>query len=160
MEDRQLKPKNVHVVRSKGRKYYYHRPTKTRIFGEPDETRFWNRVNELNGQLIERRGGFHKSKADRGSIYFIRAESGPIKIGFTMDAPEKRWVQLQQNNFEELTLVSSISPATEKMEKALHKKLDDHRIRGEWYRPDPAVSEAFADLFHEVTSEKMKKTAR
>lgn len=50
--------KNIHVIKSKGKVYYYHRPTRTRIkaaFGTPE---FIDELNQLNGRApVLPRGG-------------------------------------------------------------------------------------------------------
>jgi Meiotically Up-regulated Gene 113 (MUG113) protein len=70
-------------------------------------------------------------------VYFIQAESGPIKIGFTTDV-RMRLAALQTATAEELTLVG-IMPGDEKDEAALHARFASSRIRGEWFRPDEEI---------------------
>jgi len=70
-------------------------------------------------------------------VYFIQAESGPIKIGFTTDV-RGRMAALQTATAEELTLVG-IMPGDEQEEAALHARFGSSRIRGEWFRPDEEI---------------------
>ena len=67
-----------------------------------------------------------------GFIYFIRSGSrGPIKIGYTAD-PIARLSQLQVANPCELKLLGCV-PGTLDVERAIHRELSGHRLRGEWY---------------------------
>jgi Meiotically Up-regulated Gene 113 (MUG113) protein len=70
-------------------------------------------------------------------VYFIQAESGPIKIGFTTDV-RGRMAALQTATAEELTLVG-IMVGEQQDEAALHARFAPSRIRGEWFRPDPEI---------------------
>ena len=69
-------------------------------------------------------------------IYFIRAgKSGPIKIGWTNVAVEKRLAQLQTGNHVELHVMGTMV-GDEAKERLLHKQFEALRIRQtEWFRP-------------------------
>jgi hypothetical protein len=65
-------------------------------------------------------------------IYFIQnVETGHIKIGYAA-SPEKRLNGLQTGSPHELKLLHSI-PGTPADEATLHKKFQQHRLRGEWF---------------------------
>ena len=71
-------------------------------------------------------------------IYFIQAgAAGPVKIGIS-DNPERRLQQLQGAHHEELRLLSSVE-GTVWAERRIHALLEEHRLRGEWFAPDPIV---------------------
>lgn len=74
-----------------------------------------------------------------GFVYFIQAggSDGAIKIGWADDV-EKRRSDLQTANPEELRIIG-VKAGVRDMEKALHRKLAPHRIRGEWFRAAPEV---------------------
>lgn len=65
-------------------------------------------------------------------VYFIQAESGPIKIGVAID-PQSRLNTLQCSHFEKLTLLF-ISPGGRELEQECHRIFAKCRIRGEWFR--------------------------
>ena len=70
-------------------------------------------------------------------VYFIQAESGPIKIGFSLDV-RRRHRALQQAHFEKLTVLGYII-GTEELEKSLKVSMRSNQIRGEWFRPTSEV---------------------
>ena len=74
-----------------------------------------------------------------GEVYFLQAEKGPIKIGFSLDVP-KRIAGIQAGMREILTLLGRI-PGDRRTEYFFHKTLAAHRIGGEWFFPDPPVLE-------------------
>lgn len=71
-------------------------------------------------------------------IYFVQeGQDGPIKIGVAKQ-PADRVRQLQGANSRPLIL-RGVKTGFVKDERALHKKLDAFRIRGEWFSPEPEV---------------------
>jgi hypothetical protein len=71
-------------------------------------------------------------------VYFIRAgEGGPVKIGTAIDV-RARFSTLQTGHYERLTLIRQVEGA-EAQERWLHAQFDTLRIRGEWFRFDPAM---------------------
>lgn len=66
-------------------------------------------------------------------IYFIQAENGPIKIGYSRSL-EKRLKSLQASNGQKLTVLGTMK-GTLKDEKSLHEKFSDYKISSEWFRP-------------------------
>lgn len=74
------------------------------------------------------------------TVYFVRRKddaSGPIKIGFT----RKLDARLQQLNSEYpggVELLASCKGGAA-LEGAIHRRLADHRIDGEWFQAAPAV---------------------
>lgn len=72
-------------------------------------------------------------------VCFIQAgESGPIKIGFA-DNPIARMASLQTGHYQELRLLWATGGKTEGYEQHLHSRYALDRIRGEWFRPSPAL---------------------
>ncbi len=68
-------------------------------------------------------------------IYFIRAkDNGLIKIGCTYDLKE-RFSQINNNSPVELELLGAINGNVE-IEKRLHKRFGEYRIKGEWFKPE------------------------
>lgn len=70
-------------------------------------------------------------------IYFVQAASGPVKIGFTNDW-QKRRAALQSGSPERHVLLL-LMPGEPADEKALHRVFVEHRVRGEWFAPVPAL---------------------
>lgn len=71
-------------------------------------------------------------------VYFIRSgTNGPIKIGRTKNAKERRHA-LQLATHSPLTLLATMR-APFWAEGYLHQFYSDERIRGEWYRPSPRL---------------------
>lgn len=66
-------------------------------------------------------------------IYFIQAESGPVKIGTSASA-HSRLTTLQTANHEHLTLLG-LMDGGEVEEAAWHRRFSHLRIHGEWFEP-------------------------
>jgi hypothetical protein len=73
------------------------------------------------------------------AVYFFQAgENGPIKIGYASNI-RHRLENIQTGNHEEIRVLGWICPATKNMEREIHGRIKEHRIRGEWYRPTSEV---------------------
>lgn len=64
-------------------------------------------------------------------VYFIESE-GKIKIGISRNV-QARLSQIRGHSGTPAKLIASV-PGTRHVEKALHKKLTQHRISGEWFQ--------------------------
>lgn len=72
------------------------------------------------------------------TVYFIQADgSGSIKIGYTKHL-NSRVKGLQTSSPVPLKLITSMKGGRS-IERALHARFSDLRIRGEWFRPDPEL---------------------
>lgn len=88
-------------------------------------------------------------KHPKGYVYFIQGEcGGAIKIGYSV-SPEKRLKELQ-TGYPDTLIVILMVPGDESTERALHRKFDASRLKGEWFRPDNYVIEAIKDLQRKV----------
>lgn len=70
------------------------------------------------------------------TIYFITEDpyQNRVKIGWTFDV-KKRIKQLQTGSPNKLRIYEKLTSINcEKVEKILHKKLEDRKINGEWFR--------------------------
>ena len=77
-----------------------------------------------------------------GFVYFIQAGAGgPIKIGYTSNAPQKRMVKIQTDCPWAVRLLGAVE-GTEADEKAFHDRFAHLRNRGEWF--DPCTELTFA----------------
>jgi DNA-binding MarR family transcriptional regulator len=76
-----------------------------------------------------------------GVVYFIgNANSGPIKIGFTSsEEPSNRLRSLQTASPVELKVLGYINGGA-KVEGRIHSFLHLHRLKGEWFERDAALS--------------------
>lgn len=84
-------------------------------------------------------------------VYFVqRGDGGPIKIGFSC-IPSVRISQLQVGCAEKLIVLACVR-GNVKLEGALHDKLADHALRGEWFTPHPEVLNAAA-RFHAMLAD-------
>jgi hypothetical protein len=79
----------------------------------------------------------------RGYVYFIKLH-GPepcVKIGVTVGL-DKRLAVLQWQSPYELELVGGVwSDACYRLERELHERFKDCRLRGEWFRLTPEIQE-------------------
>src|SRR5690606_2168337 len=66
------------------------------------------------------------------TVYFIRDEGGPIKIGKTRGPVESRLASLQTGNPRRLTLLATTRAYSE---RELHSRFWEERIAGEWFKP-------------------------
>lgn len=84
---------------------------------------FWNR--RLKGD-------------ERSYVYVIKAYDGAIKIGIAVN-PRSRLATLQTAQARPLELLYVI-PGSHKMEQALHQRLKESRLLGEWFA-GPAIAD-------------------
>lgn len=74
-----------------------------------------------------------------GIIYFIKSSNNhEVKIGFTSGDVAKRMSTLQTSHPYKLELLATI-PGDTKFESELHNTFQQHRLRGEWFKPHPDV---------------------
>ncbi len=96
------------------------------------------RYRKLTGKGNEATPSLHPLfKAEKGYVYFIQDERGRIKIGWSRKHPdEQRKKGLQTGNADVLTVMGWMQ-GTETLEKTLHYRFAQLRIRsgGEWFIP-------------------------
>jgi transcriptional regulator with XRE-family HTH domain len=86
---------------------------------------------------IESASLYSRSMKKQGTVYFMAAATGAIKIGYSKQ-PSSRLKSLQTANSEQLTLIKAY-PGTPSQEVDLHNKFRTLRLKGEWYSPGPAL---------------------
>lgn len=75
-------------------------------------------------------------------VYFIASGRDIIKVGMAKDVG-KRVRALQTGGPFEMKVIHKIEVAAERvaaLEKLIHKRLKRYRIRGEWFRVEPALA--------------------
>ena len=104
------------------------------------------REDEREFKSIEERAkGKKRIKKATGYVYFIQGLcGGAIKIGFSKN-PEVRLKELQTGYPDTLTILLMI-PGTEATERAIHRKFEASRLKGEWFRPDDYLIEEMKKL--------------
>jgi hypothetical protein len=75
-----------------------------------------------------------------GVVYFFRwgSPDGPIKIGFTKTSVRRRIIALQQSSPYEIEWLGYFA-GTYLDERAAHRRLHAHKLRGEWFLPHKDV---------------------
>jgi Meiotically Up-regulated Gene 113 (MUG113) protein len=69
-----------------------------------------------------------------GYVYIVNC-NGIYKIGYTMDSVASRVSNIQMSNPNKVRLVCSIpSQTASTLERELHQRFRDRRVRGEWYQ--------------------------
>jgi hypothetical protein len=75
---------------------------------------------------------------DRGpAVYFVEAENGLIKIGFSRSIRE-RFKKLHTASPGQLNLLG-LWPAGQPIERELHRRFASQRVTGEWFKPSPEL---------------------
>ena len=95
-------------------------------------------------------------------VYLIQKGYGSIKIGVS-DNPEGRLGELQTGNHGQLFLIAKFPLASRAeaflMEKELHEKFKEYRLKGEWFKK--GILRKFkdrAELFPNVFPAQMKES--
>lgn len=137
-----------YTYQAKG-KYWYFRHVKigsVRIEGLPfDHTFMWH-YNQLLHKVGETKARKRanairrKNSADEGvyKLYFIgMGNDGPIKIGIAADV-SKRLRKLQGGSPIELSILA-ICAGGPAIEKSLHQRFSQFRMKGEWFERSPEL---------------------
>jgi len=77
-------------------------------------------------------------------VYFVQAETGQIKIGFSCNMPS-RLRQLRTACPVELKLLGVVEGNKAK-ERVLQEQFYQYNIRGEWFNPSPELCSAIKNL--------------
>jgi hypothetical protein len=84
-------------------------------------------------EASEPRPDYTRREPSKEYVYFIRAASGPVKIGISR-CPRKRFWQIQTGSSENLTLLATVAiDDAPTVEARLHETFAESRIRGEWF---------------------------
>jgi hypothetical protein len=139
-------------------KYWYFRKDgwQERLPGAPGDADFTDRYHTLieRGQLKRARqsaraiGARNRRLSSKGgmragTIYFIGAKAGAVKIGFTTDL-DARLHRLQMNCPTKL-VVLACHEGLRRDELELHRRFASARLHGEWFRRTTDVVEAIRD---------------
>jgi hypothetical protein len=77
-------------------------------------------------------------------VYFISDGVGHVKIGYSVDV-QTRLREIQAHNAFPLTVLAVLKGGSE-VERALHERFAEHRVRGEWFRLAPEIIEYLRGL--------------
>lgn len=77
------------------------------------------------------------------SVYFLRSRD-LIKIGFSDNVAARVAAQIAANPFG--CEYVGYMPGGREVERHLHQKFADHRVRGEWFRENDALTRFIADM--------------
>jgi hypothetical protein len=108
---------------------------------------YWKRKNEekkaIEAEKIKQeqlaRERKHKERYP-GFIYFMQGESGgPIKIVFTKKIKER--FSTLQSGYPDTLIILATTPGNTNAEQLAHEKLQNFKIRGEWFKPSTQVTE-------------------
>lgn len=95
--------------------------------------RNWPAIYRFSQAIHERVDDLNRAEG-RENVYIIRdTASGAVKIGVAND-PHARLRGLQGGNPHDLELVDW-TPGGQVLERFIHRHLDRHRLRGEWFAP-------------------------
>lgn len=108
----------------------------------------WRGICSAQGIVdhFEREGGEAEEKGHESvpepevphsDLYFIASESGPIKIGISVNV-EKRLKQLQTSHPYPLKVLAVVKAAG-MQEFAYHERFAAHRLHGEWFARHPDI---------------------
>lgn len=81
------------------------------------------------------------------TVYFVRRKSDPaghIKIGFTRGDPERRMRDMAAATPGGFEIIDTVDGGPQ-VERAIHVRLSDHAIAGEWFHDHPDVWAAMYD---------------
>ena len=71
-------------------------------------------------------------------VYFVGAEDGPVKIGFTQQPIKERLKCIQNGSPTKLRVLAAL-PAFRQKERLYHKLFAPIRLHGEWFQRHPLL---------------------
>lgn len=83
-------------------------------------------------------------RVNKGHLYFIGADVGPIKIGCSHN-PKARLKELQTSSPYKLRILAILEDAGFE-EAAYHQWFAAHRLHGEWFEPHDALLTEIAEI--------------
>ena len=85
-----------------------------------------------------------KKERVQSFIYFIQAENGLIKIGYTRNLKERLDI-LRSMSHSKLTLLLVLK-GDRKKESRMHEIFQDYRVHGEWFKPEKYLIEYIEEM--------------
>jgi hypothetical protein len=82
---------------------------------------------------------------EQGTVYFVQAQGGPIKIGVTGGDVKGRLAGLRNGSPTELELRATMNGGRE-LERWVHEQFAEFRLHGEWFAPAPRLLEFVESL--------------
>lgn len=112
----------------------------------PVATRNTYRLGHVKGEHVLYMPGHNPRHQNcEGVLYFVGAEEGPVKVGWTIQM-RRRFKEFQTACWLELGVHGTV-PGAASLEREAHVRLADHRIRGEWFEREPALT-LLAEMGH------------
>lgn len=102
-----------------------------------DVVPFQEGPDEPRNVWLHRRVDQASGRGTRGVCYFIGAQSGPVKIGFTVDL-KGRLAKLRASSPLPLEVLATRSGG-EARESVYHEQFAADRLHGEWFARTPAI---------------------
>lgn len=89
-------------------------------------------------------GRWNRGPFDKGHLYFIGADIGPIKIGHSCN-PAARLRGLQTSSPHKLRLLAVLEDGGHE-EADYHQLFAKHRLHGEWFKPHRSILTEIAEV--------------
>lgn len=101
-------------------------------------------AREEGARLRQQHGWRPSNRATSSGYVYLITDGEHVKIGVAQNV-RGRLSTLQGANARELRVVACIKSSDPyRIESELHQRFQDKRLRGEWFRDDPCIREAFA----------------
>src|SRR4051812_45704665 len=98
----------------------------------------------IQGGLNEIVRGQNMGNPAANVVYFIQAENGLVKIGFTKSGVKKRLAQLRTGGSSPMAIRGTMD-GDKATEAEIHRRFRDFRSHGEWFRCGPEIDQFIAD---------------
>lgn len=94
-------------------------------------------IRRAEASAAEKPERLHKVSPDRG-VYVVGVPGGPVKVGIATDIAS-RLSGIQTGCTEKLKVyvfIDGLGHRAREIERECHRRLDQHRIKGEWFNVD------------------------
>jgi hypothetical protein len=113
-------------------------------FGTPEFDREWQGCFDGASQEAKTNGSLPAFVNDNACVYFIGADFGPVKIGFTGNL--RRRLESIQNGYPERIRVLAYATGGRMLEASYHRRFASYRMNGEWFRRAPELEREIETL--------------
>jgi hypothetical protein len=109
-----------------------------------------SRVDELTAAAVEPAPPQPDPLPPEGQFVYLFGGTGYLKIGYSTDVAS-RFAAVSAASPVELAMLGLLR-GTRALERRLHRKFEQHRVRGEWFRDVPEIRAFFATHCDRVDS--------